>query len=155
MKPRSVLVYPPGVSLKRARSRQGSMAKRRRIDIVADILDVAIRGAKKTKIMRNANLSFNILQRYLEDTLGIGFLRLNDRSYETTEKGREFLEMYTQFSLKYSRFQKDVEPLLLGFESLEKMCSPPIKDILGSSNSNEKRTELKVLSARANQRVIK
>lgn len=145
MKPRSVLVYPPGVSLRRARNGNGSMAKRRRIDIVADILDVAVKGAKKTKIMRNANLSFNILQKYLEDTLGIGFLQLNNRSYETTERGREFLEMYSQFSLKYSRFRKDVEPLLLEFESLEKMCSPPINDILRSNGSREKRAELKVL----------
>jgi len=99
--------------------------KRRRIDIVADILDVAVRGAKKTRIMQDANLSYSLLVKYLEYTLGIGFLQADDGWYETTEKGRKFLEMYARFSSEYSRLQKDLEPLWLKLESLEKMCSPP------------------------------
>ena len=105
--------------------RGDSGMKRRRIDIVADILDVAVKGAKKTRIMQNANLSYSLLMKYLEYTLGIGFLQPDDGSYETTEKGRKFLEMYARFSSEYSKLQKDLEPLWLKLESLEKMCSPP------------------------------
>jgi predicted transcriptional regulator len=144
VKPGSMLVYAPRVPIKRGRNRQYSMTKRRRVDIVADILNVAASGAKKTWIMRDANLSYNILQRYLEDTLGIGFLQFNHGLYETTEKGRKFLEMYVQFWSKYSRLQKDLSASWLELESLERMCIPPIKNVFRCENSHEKRPELMV-----------
>jgi predicted transcriptional regulator len=145
MRSGSMLAYTPRVSLRHPRRGQDSATKRRRVDIVADVLDVAVEGAKKTRIMRSANLSHDLLKKYLEDAVGLGLLRANDGSYETTEKGREFLKLYAQFLSRYSRLQKDLEPLWSELESLEKMCSPPIKNLLAPSDSHEKKAELKDL----------
>jgi predicted transcriptional regulator len=100
------------------------MAKRRRIDILADVLEVAVKGAKKTRIMNNANLSYSLLEKYLKYTVGVGFLRLNDGSYETTEKGRKFLEMYARFSSKHAKLRKELEASELELRVLERFCGP-------------------------------
>ena len=100
------------------------MAKRRRIDILADILEVAVRGAKKTRIMNNANLSHSLLEKYLKYTVGVGFLQLNNGSYETTEKGRKFLEMYARFSSTHAKLRKELEASELELTVLERFCGP-------------------------------
>lgn len=82
---------------------------RRRLDILAAVLNAASDGAKKTRIMRAANLSYNVLEKYLDETVGVGFLQLNNGSHKTTEKGRRFLEMYPQFSSKHVNLRKQLE----------------------------------------------
>lgn len=57
------------------------------ISLIAAVLEVAKTGATKTRIMYKANLSFKLLKKYLEKTLKIGFIRLNESSYELTAKG--------------------------------------------------------------------
>ena len=105
------------------------MGKRRRVDILADVLEVAVKGAKKTRIMNNANLSYSLLERYLEDTVGIGFLQLNNSLYETTEKGRKFLEMYARFSSKHARLRKELEAQQSELKVLETFCNPANKNM--------------------------
>jgi len=97
---------------------------RRRFEIIADILNVAAQnGAKKTRIMYVANLSYGLLKKYLKETLKIGLMRPNNDGYEVTEKGRVFLERYSEFSSKYSRLNKELEALRFEIEVLEKMCA--------------------------------
>jgi predicted transcriptional regulator len=105
---------------------------RRRFEIIANILGAAKEGAKKTRIMYVANLSYTLLEKYLMQTIDVGFIRLNNNSYEITEKGLMFLEMYEKFSSKYSKLQKELENIRFEMEILEKMCTKP-------SNSNSKR----------------
>jgi predicted transcriptional regulator len=95
---------------------------RRRLDIIADILSAAIRGAKKTRIMYVANLSYRLLEKYLEETVNIGFIRLNNNGYEVTEKGRIFLEKYSQFSSRYSVLERQLDDMKFEREVLERMC---------------------------------
>jgi predicted transcriptional regulator len=95
---------------------------RRKFEIVADILEAAKNGAKKTRIMYFANLSYSLLEKYLSETLKIGFIRLKNNAYEITEKGQLFLEMYGEFSSKYSKLQKEFENLKFEMEVLERMC---------------------------------
>jgi len=103
--------------------RVGCLAKyRRRFDILADIVRVAGTGSRKTKIMYFANLSFVLLNKYLEDALHVGFLRLNGDRYLMTKKGEAFLERYTKFSSRYSSVKADVEKLESEAEVLDKMC---------------------------------
>lgn len=71
------------------------MAKyRKRFQILADILDVTKLGARKTRILRDANLSYDIMERYLAEAIEIGFVKFNGGCYEATEKGRDFLSRY-------------------------------------------------------------
>jgi predicted transcriptional regulator len=96
---------------------------RRKFEIIADILNAAKDGAKKTRIMYVANLNHGLLKKYLMETISIGFIRFNNDGYEVTEKGRIFLERYTQFSSKYSKLQREFENLKFEMEVLERMCS--------------------------------
>jgi len=96
---------------------------RRRFEIIADILNAAETCVKKTRIMYVANLSYRLLEKYLEETLKVGLIRLNNNGYEVTEKGRIFLEKYGEFSSKYSKLNKEFEALRFEREVLERMCA--------------------------------
>jgi len=70
---------------------------RSRLQIVADILFVAENGAKKTRIMYQANLSYDLLKRYLAEALEADLISINkdEKSYITTQKGKAFLKNIT------------------------------------------------------------
>ena len=80
--------------------RETEFAVRGRMDIMADILDQARTGAKKTRIMYNCNLSFRQLKVYLGFLLKRSFLAVvvsaegKSRVFKTTKKGLAFLESY-------------------------------------------------------------
>jgi len=72
------------------------MAKyRSRLEIIADVLGVVSGGAKKTKIMYQANLSYKLLIHYLKDVIDMGLMKMeNANIYELTEKGSDFLREF-------------------------------------------------------------
>src|SRR3989339_795179 len=78
------------------------MGKHRdRLDIVADILKIAAKSSSKTNIMHEANLSFDLLEKYLKIVTEHGLLQLTNKDYHLTATGKTFL--YQNFSIKYSR----------------------------------------------------
>ena len=81
----------------------GRRQYRSRIQIAADILKIAKDGSRKTRIMYQGNLSFDLLQKYLDMLVNFGLLdvRGSEKSYIATEKGRRFLEDYRELQ-KYS-----------------------------------------------------
>ena len=82
----------------------GKRQYRSRIQIAADILQIAKAGSRKTKIMYLGNLSFDLLQKYLEMLVNYNLLEVHggaDKSYIATEKGKQFLEEYYELQ-KYS-----------------------------------------------------
>jgi predicted transcriptional regulator len=94
------------------------------LGIVADILRAAGSGAKKTRIMGVANLSYRLFEKYLGDTVQIGFLRMSDGGFEVTEKGLDFLEKYVSFSGRYSELESELRSVLSEREALRRMCRP-------------------------------
>lgn len=77
---------------------------RSRIQIAADILEIAKTGSRKTKIMYLGNLSFDLLQKYLDILVKLDLLEVHggaEKSYVATEKGQRFLEDYRELR-KYS-----------------------------------------------------
>lgn len=92
--------------------------------IIADILHAAGSGAKKTRIMYVANLSHELLEKYLWATVQSGFLRLNGEGYEVTGKGEAFLEKYNAFSSKSSKLENELQSVRFEREILERMCQP-------------------------------
>jgi predicted transcriptional regulator len=75
--------------------------KRSDIDIMANILNEAHKGAKKTRIMYRCNLSHRQLEVYLKLLLGMGFLASRSEEdssrldlFKTTAKGLKFLDAY-------------------------------------------------------------
>lgn len=74
---------------------------RGRLDIMADILNSAAGGVRKTSIMYNCNLSFRQLEVYLGFLLKKGLLRMfakresaTSHFFETTERGKDYLRAY-------------------------------------------------------------
>lgn len=82
----------------------GSKPSKRRdkLQIMAEMLEIAQEGALKTQIMYRANLSFTQLNNYLEFMLEIDLLEKvkhnNKDIYESTEKGLDFLQRYRQIA---------------------------------------------------------
>ena len=99
------------------------MQYRRRFDILADVVRAAGPGAKKTRIMFLANLSYALLQRYLEEAVSLGFLRTSAEMFLTTPRGEEFLAKYSAFRSASSRVKADLEDLRSETALLEQMCN--------------------------------
>jgi len=65
--------------------------KRNNLDIEADILDLALTGIRKTRIVYGANLNFNIVKKYISGLINRGFLEYDDKLYTTTPNGKEYM----------------------------------------------------------------
>lgn len=114
------------------------MGKNRdRLSIVAAILEAANSGTSKTRIMFSANLSFSLLEKYLEVASQAGFLRMNGTKYYLTELGQEFLREYKYFHERYDRAQKMLDSLGSERERLASLCSK-----YGLSNSSKPELEM-------------
>ncbi|MCX8170367.1 MAG: winged helix-turn-helix domain-containing protein [Candidatus Bathyarchaeota archaeon] len=80
---------------------------RSKYDIIADILEAAMNGTKKTRIMHMANVNYHSFCKYfnmlLEDGL-IAEVKGSDGEiiYRTTEAGIEHLKIFSRF-LSYKR----------------------------------------------------
>jgi predicted transcriptional regulator len=72
--------------------------KRNRFEIIADILETAKDGAKKTRIMYRCNLSYRQTKKLVSHLLETGLLTVGS-SYHTTEKGLQFLKAYHTLEL--------------------------------------------------------
>lgn len=106
---------------------------RNRLEIVADVLNAVGDGAKKTRIMYIANLSYKLLEKYLNKTVEAGLISSNNDFYEVTEKGQVFLERFDDFSSRYSKLERQLEEMSFEKEVLERMCEVAV------SNSNDPR----------------
>ena len=73
---------------------------RGKIQIMGDVLALATSGIKKTHIMYRANLSYEQVHLYLGELIGKRLITQDVSPegvvYRTTEKGREFLLLYTR-----------------------------------------------------------
>jgi len=71
--------------------------RRSSLEIIAEILKVARRGARKTRIVYGANLNFKMLGDYLRrlERAGLITISKDDRGIiKTTRKGYEFLRRF-------------------------------------------------------------
>lgn len=92
------------------------------LDITAAVLEAASAGARKTRIMFQANLSYKILGKYLELAVDNGFLTFTNPNYEVTKTGQEFLARYKLVNDKYSKIQWSLQEINDERKSLEQLC---------------------------------
>ncbi len=93
---------------------------RSRIQIAADILEIAKGGSRKTRIMYLGNLSFDLLQKYLENLVELGLVEVkngSDKTYVSTERGRQFLEDFRELQ-KHAEVVESKKRALEGFLSV-------------------------------------
>ncbi len=98
---------------------------RSRLDIVADVLDVVSRRAKKTQIMNQANLNYRLLCRYLGLLRRACLVRFErrERCYVLTSKGVEFLEKYGEYARRNRHVELQVSRVQSERRLLEELCS--------------------------------
>jgi len=71
--------------------------RRSNLEIVAEILKIARKGAKKTRIVYGANMNFKMLGEYLEKLKKAGLIANSEGNgglIKTTEKGVEYLQQF-------------------------------------------------------------
>lgn len=73
--------------------------RRSKTDIAEDILKVAMKGAKKSHIVYDTNISFNIASDYLEMLNEKELIRQENGIFITTDKGKAFWEISRKFKL--------------------------------------------------------
>lgn len=99
---------------------------RSRFDIIADILKVVKdNGAKKTQIMYGANLSYQVLKRYLSLISEASLVRFENRRrcYMLTERGRIFLERYREYHMRSRHLKRQMQSVHANRKVLEELCS--------------------------------
>jgi predicted transcriptional regulator len=111
---------------------------RDRLSIIADVLEVAKQGANKTRIMFIANLSFNLLEKYLDTAVEAELVKIENSKYTLTKKGWVYLKQYQHFHESYREAQKMLEVLGSERERLGKLCqASQLTDSVGSVMDSE------------------
>jgi len=85
-------------------------------------------------LLKVANLSFRLLEKYLDVALEAGFVRLEGPRYELTENGFDFLNHYKNFLEHDAQARKLLEDLNFEWEKLSRLCGvaklvDPITDV--------------------------
>lgn len=78
----------------------GRRKRRSRAEIILDILNEALEGVNKTRLIYSCNLNFGRFNLYFKELLNAGLIEKLENSnpggvvvYKTTDKGRELLEV--------------------------------------------------------------
>ena len=74
--------------------------RRSRIDIIIDVLEVAIMGVNKTSVVYKSNLNFKLAEKYLELLQKQGMVENRGDKYITTQKGNIFLKKAKELTLQ-------------------------------------------------------
>jgi len=96
---------------------------RNRLQIIADVLCVVMRGARKTHIMYQANLSYALLNRYLAEVMNADLVCFENENYVLTGKGRSFLDKFKVYSRHCERLNDHLNTVSIERMELERMCS--------------------------------
>lgn len=70
--------------------------RRNNIEIENDILAIAIKGARKTAIVYQANLNFVLVHRYLGSLIARGLLSAEEKIYVTTNRGLHYMRQIAE-----------------------------------------------------------
>ena len=107
---------------------------RDRLRIIADILLIANDRAKKTRIMYQANLSYRLLCRYLDEVVHAGLVKPEDDDcYVLTAKGKEFLSRHGEYAKRCQSLEEHLNSVNDEKNALVRMCSNAGR-VKGSSN---------------------
>ena len=86
-------------------NQNGIRKKRNRLEIISEMLEIAKNGSRKTTMMQDVNLSYQLLVDYLSLLLRSGLVEgdTNQRFF-VTGKGLEFLREFGEFRTLQSRW---------------------------------------------------
>ena len=105
------------------KERKPANKNRSSLDIVREVLSIALAKVCKTRIMYGANLSFLQLEKYLTALIGSGLLAHDgDSGYLVTGSGMEFLQLYDDYLVRSALLGAEVERNKKDRLQLENMC---------------------------------
>lgn len=82
---------------------------RNRLEIARDVLLAVAARVRKTRVMYQANLSYPLLEKYLNNLLQSGLVERESNScYLITARGKEFLQMYAEFLELHRRIREEI-----------------------------------------------
>jgi predicted transcriptional regulator len=113
---------------------------RDRLQIIADILSIASKRAKKTQIMYQANLSYRLLCRYLGEVLDADLVSFEKGDcYVLTAKGKEFLGRHEEYSKRCKSLEEHLNHVNSEKTVLEKMSfnASKVNNNLNHANSKK------------------
>lgn len=101
------------------------MSKHRdRLQIIANVLSIVNRRAKKTQIMHRANLSYRLLCRYLKEVSDAGLASFESGNIcVLTAKGKKFLNRYEEYAKRCENLEVQLNGANGERSALERMCS--------------------------------
>ena len=106
------------IGLKKSKNKNRSS-----LEIVRDVLSVASEKKRKTRIMYQANLSYRLMEKYLNRLLESGLMEcVNDSFYVITWRGKEFLQMYDGYLERCQRIGKEISGAREDRLLLENIC---------------------------------
>jgi len=70
------------------------------MDIIIDVLEVAVISVNKTAVVYKTNLNFRLAEKYLGLLQKQGLVENTVNKYKTTEKGKIFLEKARELTLQ-------------------------------------------------------
>jgi len=93
------------------------------LEIVKDMLLTATVKVRKTRIMYQANLSYRLMEKYLNSLIDSGLLEYDEGSfYLITSKGKDFLQMYDDYLERCKRVDEEISGAQKDVLLLEDMC---------------------------------
>jgi predicted transcriptional regulator len=94
------------------------------LHIIADILSITRKRARKTRIMYQANLSYKLLCKYMDRIINAGLVKTEDGiCYVLTRKGKEFLSRHKEYSKHRRSLEEHRNNIKTERGVLESMCS--------------------------------
>jgi predicted transcriptional regulator len=84
---------------------------RNNLDIIAAVLEESQMVSGITRIMNNANLSYALVSNYLRIALDSDLIKHSDSCYKTTEKGKKYLERYSNLKGEKLKVQESLKTI--------------------------------------------
>ena len=72
--------------------------------------------------MRKANLSYKLVEKYLEQVVGSGLIHCEESKYILTDLGRVFLNRYEDYFVRCAEAEGCLESLSYERQNLLRMC---------------------------------
>lgn len=110
---------------------------RNSLQIVSDMLSVAIESSKKTRILYDAHLNYRLLEKYMKVLLENGLLKPVENScYLITRKGKDFLQNYEEYLERCKRIDQEIKDIRKDKLALKNMCFNNVTNLKKNKKPN-------------------
>lgn len=95
-------------SLEHLKDKSPSITRRSRLEIMADILIFTRTPRTKSQVLKEVNLSWPLLNRYLDQMQSLGLLGVHHspKKYATTTKGLKFLDTWAKLAQLFKQYTR-------------------------------------------------